>query len=92
MFFCREDERRTAFFVTPIIKGFYEKLCLRFLLICQVKYLLKTVFFLGFLDACITQFPNRTMLIFSVNVCSLKTAMSKAQNRSTGRSVERFRS
>ncbi len=60
--FCREDERRTAFFVTPIIKGFYEKLCLRFLLICQVKYLLKTVFFLGFLDACITQFPNRTML------------------------------
>ncbi|OOP55576.1 MAG: hypothetical protein AYP45_13950 [Candidatus Brocadia carolinensis] len=43
--FCLEDERCAAFFVTPIIKGFYEKFCTHFLLNCQVKYLLKTVFF-----------------------------------------------
>src|SRR3989304_4152379 len=62
---CLEDERCAAFFVTPIVKGFYEKLSGHILLNCQEKYLLKTLFFSHFSGTCITQFPNRTILVFS---------------------------
>jgi len=32
---------------------------------CQEKIPLKTLFFSHFPDTCITQFPNRTLLIFA---------------------------